>query len=158
MSPYALRKMIQKFDTIGQLGIHPGRGRKHIPSSSKDKTKWNRNLFRHRKTIPYAERICNPRTSTAWMSSRYNFPAGWCPSVHCKGFAKTAVHRSTGDQPSFLNSMVFSFAGYDSCDFWLWVYLKDNIYPQKPSTLPDLKDSLWVPCFRYFGRFTLVSC
>ncbi|GBN35733.1 hypothetical protein AVEN_251779-1 [Araneus ventricosus] len=34
MSPCALRKMIQKFETTGQLGILPGRGRKQIPSSS----------------------------------------------------------------------------------------------------------------------------
>ncbi|GBM24303.1 hypothetical protein AVEN_158864-1 [Araneus ventricosus] len=33
MSPCALRKMIQKFETTGQLGILPGRGRKQIPSS-----------------------------------------------------------------------------------------------------------------------------
>ncbi|GFY72799.1 uncharacterized protein TNIN_346921 [Trichonephila inaurata madagascariensis] len=34
MSPYALRKMIQEFETTGQLGILPGRERRHIPSSS----------------------------------------------------------------------------------------------------------------------------
>ncbi|GBM60515.1 hypothetical protein AVEN_260001-1 [Araneus ventricosus] len=34
MSPCALPKMIQKFETTGQLGILPGRGRKQIPSSS----------------------------------------------------------------------------------------------------------------------------
>ncbi|GBL73710.1 hypothetical protein AVEN_230699-1 [Araneus ventricosus] len=34
MSPCALRKMIQKFETTGQLAILPGRGRKQIPSSS----------------------------------------------------------------------------------------------------------------------------
>ncbi|GBM70864.1 hypothetical protein AVEN_76819-1 [Araneus ventricosus] len=34
MSPFALRKMIQKFETTGQLGILPGRGRKQIPSPS----------------------------------------------------------------------------------------------------------------------------
>ncbi|GBL84602.1 hypothetical protein AVEN_191068-1 [Araneus ventricosus] len=34
MSPCALRKMIQKFETTEQLGILPGRGRKQIPSSS----------------------------------------------------------------------------------------------------------------------------
>ncbi|GBO39959.1 hypothetical protein AVEN_107801-1 [Araneus ventricosus] len=34
MYPCALRKMIQKFETTGQLGIVPGRGRKQIPSSS----------------------------------------------------------------------------------------------------------------------------
>ncbi|GBM35927.1 hypothetical protein AVEN_244991-1 [Araneus ventricosus] len=33
-SPCALRKVIQKFETTGQLGILPGRGRKQIPSSS----------------------------------------------------------------------------------------------------------------------------
>ncbi|GBM58576.1 hypothetical protein AVEN_222801-1 [Araneus ventricosus] len=33
MSPCALRKMIQKFETTRQLGILPGRGRKQIPSS-----------------------------------------------------------------------------------------------------------------------------
>ncbi|GBO28552.1 hypothetical protein AVEN_210917-1 [Araneus ventricosus] len=34
MYPCALRKMIQKFETTGQLGIVPRRGRKQIPSSS----------------------------------------------------------------------------------------------------------------------------
>ncbi|GBN28419.1 hypothetical protein AVEN_191011-1 [Araneus ventricosus] len=34
MSPCALRKMIQKFETTGKLGILPSRGRKQIPSSS----------------------------------------------------------------------------------------------------------------------------
>ncbi|GBL72627.1 hypothetical protein AVEN_127885-1 [Araneus ventricosus] len=34
MSPCALRKMTQKFETTGELGILPGRGRKQIPSSS----------------------------------------------------------------------------------------------------------------------------
>ncbi|GBN13339.1 hypothetical protein AVEN_136095-1 [Araneus ventricosus] len=34
MSPCALRKMIQKFETTGDLGIFPGRRRKQIPSSS----------------------------------------------------------------------------------------------------------------------------
>ncbi|GBM41325.1 hypothetical protein AVEN_241484-1 [Araneus ventricosus] len=34
MFPCALRKMIQKFETTGQPGILPGRGRKQIPSSS----------------------------------------------------------------------------------------------------------------------------
>ncbi|GFV97691.1 hypothetical protein TNCV_2312781 [Trichonephila clavipes] len=34
MSPYALHKMIQKFETTGQLGIVPDRRGKHIPSSS----------------------------------------------------------------------------------------------------------------------------
>ncbi|GFV55818.1 DUF4817 domain-containing protein [Trichonephila clavipes] len=34
VTPYALRKMIQKFETTGQFGILPGRRRKHIPSSS----------------------------------------------------------------------------------------------------------------------------
>ncbi|GBM57085.1 hypothetical protein AVEN_261426-1 [Araneus ventricosus] len=34
MSPCALRKMIQKFETTGQLGILPGRGRKQISFSS----------------------------------------------------------------------------------------------------------------------------
>ncbi|GBM57910.1 hypothetical protein AVEN_237791-1 [Araneus ventricosus] len=34
MSPCSLRKMIQKFETTGQLGIFSGRGRKQIPSSS----------------------------------------------------------------------------------------------------------------------------
>ncbi|GBM63013.1 hypothetical protein AVEN_12287-1 [Araneus ventricosus] len=33
MSSCALRKMIQKFETTGQLGILPGRERKQIPSS-----------------------------------------------------------------------------------------------------------------------------
>ncbi|GFW97930.1 DUF4817 domain-containing protein [Trichonephila clavipes] len=34
MAPYALCKMIHTFETTGQLGILPGRRRKHIPSSS----------------------------------------------------------------------------------------------------------------------------
>ncbi|GBN02983.1 hypothetical protein AVEN_255938-1 [Araneus ventricosus] len=34
MSSCALRKMIQKFETTGQLEILPGRGRKKIPSSN----------------------------------------------------------------------------------------------------------------------------
>ncbi|GFX87549.1 uncharacterized protein TNCV_1330811 [Trichonephila clavipes] len=34
MSKYALRKMIQKFETTGQLGILPGSGRKNILSTS----------------------------------------------------------------------------------------------------------------------------
>ncbi|GBM24654.1 hypothetical protein AVEN_272884-1 [Araneus ventricosus] len=34
MSPCALRKMIQKFETTGQLGILPGKGRNQILSSS----------------------------------------------------------------------------------------------------------------------------
>ncbi|GBL77712.1 hypothetical protein AVEN_152931-1 [Araneus ventricosus] len=34
MSRSALRKMIQKFETIGQLGIFPGRRRKQILTSS----------------------------------------------------------------------------------------------------------------------------
>ncbi|GBN70932.1 hypothetical protein AVEN_197089-1 [Araneus ventricosus] len=34
MSPCVLRKMIQKFETTGQFGILPGRGRKQIPSPS----------------------------------------------------------------------------------------------------------------------------
>ncbi|GFT08414.1 uncharacterized protein TNCV_2751411 [Trichonephila clavipes] len=33
MSPHALRKMIQKFEATGQLGILPCRGLKHITSS-----------------------------------------------------------------------------------------------------------------------------
>ncbi|GFT45638.1 uncharacterized protein NPIL_362581 [Nephila pilipes] len=33
LSPCVLRKMIQKFETTGQLSINPGRGRKQIPSS-----------------------------------------------------------------------------------------------------------------------------
>ncbi|GBO27039.1 hypothetical protein AVEN_18024-1 [Araneus ventricosus] len=27
-------------------------------------------------------------------------------------------------------------------DFWLWGFLKDNIYPKRPAPLPDLKDSI----------------
>ncbi|GBM91997.1 hypothetical protein AVEN_190377-1 [Araneus ventricosus] len=34
MSPCALRKMIQEFETTGQLGSLPGRGRRQIPCSS----------------------------------------------------------------------------------------------------------------------------
>ncbi|GBM02567.1 hypothetical protein AVEN_178497-1 [Araneus ventricosus] len=29
-----------------------------------------------------------------------------------------------------------------SCEFWLWGYLKDNIYRRRPASLPDLKDSI----------------
>ncbi|GBM10614.1 hypothetical protein AVEN_21933-1 [Araneus ventricosus] len=28
------------------------------------------------------------------------------------------------------------------CDFWLWGFLKDNIYRKRPASLPDLKDSI----------------
>ncbi|GBM43352.1 hypothetical protein AVEN_166096-1 [Araneus ventricosus] len=28
------------------------------------------------------------------------------------------------------------------CDFWLWNFLKDNIYRKRPASLPDLKDSI----------------
>ncbi|GBM27834.1 hypothetical protein AVEN_119290-1 [Araneus ventricosus] len=29
------------------------------------------------------------------------------------------------------------------CDFWLWGFLKDNIYRKRPASLPDLMDSIW---------------
>ncbi|GBN46718.1 hypothetical protein AVEN_149539-1 [Araneus ventricosus] len=63
---------------------------------------------------------------------------------HIDRGAKTAFHRYTGDQPSFFNSMASSFAGYCKapCNFWLWGFLKDNIYRKRPASLPDLKDSI----------------
>ncbi|GBM41323.1 hypothetical protein AVEN_241483-1 [Araneus ventricosus] len=44
----------------------------------------------------------------------YNFPTAWPP-------------RSPDITP---------------CDFWLWGFLKDNIYRKRPASLPDLKDSI----------------
>ncbi|GBO27520.1 hypothetical protein AVEN_245013-1 [Araneus ventricosus] len=29
------------------------------------------------------------------------------------------------------------------CDFWMWGFLKDNIYSRRPAPLSDLKDSFW---------------
>ncbi|GFV68488.1 DUF4817 domain-containing protein [Trichonephila clavipes] len=87
MSPYALLKMIQKFETTRQLGILPGRGRNQILSfnvenvttavveaairrrSVEDKIIWNPELFRHRKTVAlYAEEFSKPTTSTMIIS------------------------------------------------------------------------------------------
>ncbi|GBM13533.1 hypothetical protein AVEN_24561-1 [Araneus ventricosus] len=50
--------------------------------------------------------------------------------------------RCTGYQLSFPAAWPPVSPDITPCDFWLWGFLKDNIYPKRPAPLPDLKDSI----------------
>ncbi|GFW61078.1 retrovirus-related Pol polyprotein from transposon opus [Trichonephila clavipes] len=60
-----------------------------------------------------------------------------------EGSKKGERERYYGDQPSFYNSVGFSFMDITPYDFWLWGFLKDNIYRQRPANPQGLKDSIW---------------
>ena len=113
--------------------------------SWKGKCKWIPNLFRDRITLPwYAEEFRKPETSTVWKFWKYNFNTGWCTSSHwssCKTIAKTTFH------------IIFQRQGLLVCliskprDFWFWDFLKYNIYRQRSSSVPNVKDSIWCRIF-----------
>ncbi|GBM43349.1 hypothetical protein AVEN_166094-1 [Araneus ventricosus] len=123
MSPCALLKKVQEFETTGQLGILPGRGRKQIPSSSVEDVGTAvveaSNQSPHGSDVAppdidrHIKKLLRQHFTDAREISRH-FPTAWPP-------------RSPDITP---------------CDFWLWSFLKDNIYRKRPATLPDLKDSI----------------
>ena len=79
MSPYGLRKMMQKFETTGQLGILPGRGRKQIQSS----------------------RVENVATAVVEASSSQSLHVGvsvtvvsCCPCIYIKACFNKSIYRT----------------------------------------------------------------
>ncbi|GBO17614.1 hypothetical protein AVEN_234880-1 [Araneus ventricosus] len=43
---------------------------------------------------------------------------------------------------AFSYSLASSLSDLAPCDFWLWGFIKDQVYREQPSTLSHLKDSI----------------
>ena len=79
------------------------------------------------------------------LLTRNNFHARWSSTSHrnpIPTITETDIYQCMCVQQMFPNSLATQSLDLLLCDFWLWGYMKDNVYRERLTTMLDLKDSI----------------
>ncbi|GBL83841.1 hypothetical protein AVEN_132714-1 [Araneus ventricosus] len=123
--------------TATNIGILPGRGRKQIPSSSVEDVPTA--VVEASSQSPHGSpehllRDGDSEVRTTFAPPHINRRVKQFLRQHFTDARVISRHFPTAWPPRSPDST--------TCDFWLWGFLRDNIYRKRPASLPDLKDSI----------------